>query len=157
MSMARFTPGALFRISVKDDHAYALMLASPGYVAFYGADVDFTEEGGPAGPPLFVVIVTDPTYSGRKLGKPMRIVPAGEFPPIPKFFRQSATGGECRIINRDAGQIVSAWPKDCIGLEQEAAWAADHIESRILDAYAGRPNLFAEALKSRLPGNQPYR
>jgi hypothetical protein len=152
--MARFTPGALFRIPVRDDHAYALMLASPGYVAFYGNDMSFTEDGAPTGAPLFIVMVTDPTYSGRKWGKPIRMVAAEALPSVPKFFRRSVTNkGDCKIIDKLAPpgrRVVSARPEDCVGLEGQAAWSAGHIESRILDACAGRPNLFAEHLKVKL-------
>jgi hypothetical protein len=148
--MPQFTPGALFRIPVEDDHAYALMLSKPGYVAFYGKDVEFDEAGAPAGPPLFTVLVTDPTYSGRKWGKPIRMISADELPRIPKFFRRSATGADLRIVDPEAGRVASARREDLEGLEALAAWTADHIKSRILDAYVGRPNLFAESLKPRL-------
>jgi hypothetical protein len=148
--MSQFMPGALFRIPVEDDHAYALMLSKSGYVAFYGKDVEFDDEGAPAGPPLFTVLVTDPTYSGRKWGKPIRMVSGDELPRIPKFFRQTATGADLRIVDPEAGRVASARREDLEGLEQEGAWTADHIKSRILDAYAGRPNRFAESLKPRL-------
>jgi len=126
------------------------MLSKPGYVAFYGKDVEFGEEGAPPGPPLFIVAVTDPTYSGRKWGKPIRTLPVEELPRIPRFVRQTATGTNIRIVDPEAERTWSARPEDCVGLERWAAWTADHIKSRILDAYAGRPNIFAEALKPKL-------
>ena len=54
------------------------------------------------------------------------------------------------IVDPETGRAASAHREDLEGLEQEGAWTADHIKSRILDAYAGRPNLFVESFKPRL-------
>jgi hypothetical protein len=55
---------------------------------------------------------------------------------------------DCMII--EPGRRVAATPSECIGLEPEAIWSAGHIESRIADAYAGRPNMFVESLRLKL-------
>jgi hypothetical protein len=147
----QFTPGALFRISAGQEFAYALMLAESPYIAFYPAHTSFEADGEPTSQPLFVVAVTREAYSTGKWGKPVRILSPGKVIPIPRFFWQNVTSkGACRILDPAAHRTFTASPDECIGLEREAVWDDVHIESRIIDAYAGRPNIWAESLKVRL-------
>jgi hypothetical protein len=147
----QFTPGALFRISAGQEFACALMLAEFPYIAFYPADANFETDGEPISQPLFVVAVTRGAYSTGKWGRPVRVLPPDKVIPIPRFFWQNVTGnGACRILDPVAHRTFTASPDECIGLERQAVWDDVHIESRIIDAYAGRPNIYAESLKVRL-------
>jgi hypothetical protein len=127
------------------------MLAEFPFIAFYPADAAFGGDGEPAGDPMFVVCVTRGAYSTGRWGKPLRVLPQGKFIPIPRFFSQSVTSkSACKIIDPAAGRTFTASPQDCVGLEREAIWDPEHIESRIIDSYAGRPNIYAESLKVRI-------
>lgn len=146
------TPGALYRIPIGvEDHAYAVMLALPGYVAFYSNDVEFSDTGSPIGAPLFVLIVAKSAYARGRWGSPIRYLKPHELIDIPKFFWQNVgVKSDCKIIDPASHRRISAKPADCLGLEREAVWEYPHIESRIADSYANRPNAFAESLRPRM-------
>ena len=46
---------------------------------------------------------------------------------------------QCAIIGSDGTVRRATWD-ECVGLEIASAWAAEHVEERIRDHYAGRPN-----------------
>jgi hypothetical protein len=120
-------------------------------MAFYGKGAVSDGQGLPVGPPLFVVLVTRAAYSTGRWGRPLRLLPENEIIPIPKFFSQGVINKfDCKIIDPVAHRKVTANPSECIGLEREAVWSPEHIESRILDTYAGRPNIYAESLQPKL-------
>jgi hypothetical protein len=146
-----FVPGSLFRVPVGDhDHAFALMLAEFPYVAFYGKDSSFDDAGVPVDAPMFTILVAKAAYSSGGWGKPIRQLSKEALPPIPRFFWQSPVKkSDCKIVE-PIKRRVPATPSECVGLESEAIWSAVHITSRISDAYAGRPNAFAESLRVKL-------
>jgi hypothetical protein len=147
----QFKPGALFKVPAGDDYGYGVMLSQFPYMAFYGKSAVSDEQGLPVGPPLFVVLVTKAAYSTGRWGKPLRLLPENETIPILKFFSQSVINKfDCKIIDPVAHRKVTARPSECIGLEREAVWSPEHIESRILDTYAGRPNIYADSLQPKL-------
>jgi hypothetical protein len=127
------------------------MLRDSPFIAFYPADASFDGDGAPTSQPLFVVGVSRSAYSTGKWGNAVRILPPDKVVPIPRFFWQNATSkGDCRILDHQARRTFTASPDKCVGLEREAVWDGVHITSRIIDAYAGRPNIYAESLKVRL-------
>jgi hypothetical protein len=48
-----------------------------------------------------------------------------------------------------AGGWAPATPKECVGLELAAVWAAEHIEERVRDHYQNRPNAHLAYMKLR--------
>ncbi|KAB1110456.1 hypothetical protein [Micromonospora aurantiaca (nom. illeg.)] len=149
--LVKFVPGSVFRVPAgPDNFAYGVMLSHFPYVAFFDKRTGFGEGGVPSIPPMFVLVVAKPAYSKGQWGQPVRIIPAESLPPVPRFFWQSPTNkNDCKIVE-PIKRRVPASPHDCVGLEAEAVWSASHIESRIIDAYAGRPNIFAESLRVKL-------
>jgi len=146
-----FQPGALFRIQVGEDLGYGMMLSDFPYMAFYGKDVEFGEPDDALREPLFVVMVIKGAFSTGRWGKPIRLLPKSAIPRIPLFFTQSVTSKrDCTIVDHEARRKVKATPQECIGLEREAVWSPEHVESRLEDYYADRPNIFAESLKPKL-------
>ncbi|WP_156365697.1 hypothetical protein [Nocardiopsis sp. NRRL B-16309] len=147
----KFSPGSLFKIKVGgDEYAYALMLAEFPYVAFYGKDVSIDDAGALEGSPMFVVAVEKSAYAAHGWGEFLHRIPKGNLPGIPRFFWQSPVRkNDCKIVE-PIKHRVPAKPSECIGLEAEAVWSFEHIESRIIDSYAGRPNHFVESLRVKL-------
>jgi hypothetical protein len=147
-----FEPGAMFRVPAGDDeYAYAVMLSKFPYVAFYHRDVTLNDAGTPVDPPMFVILVAKPAYAKGGWGKPIRRLPDGEIPPIPRFSWQDVTNrNNCKIVEPGVRRITAS-PSECAALEPEAIWSAEHIPSRILDTYAGRPNPIVEALRVKVP------
>ena len=146
-----FLPGAVFRVPVgTDDFAYGVMLSHFPYLAFYGKRIVFDGSGAASEPPMFVVVVSKASYATGGWGEPVRHLPVDSLHPVPRFFWQSPVNkNDCKIVE-PIKHRVTATPSDCVGLEAEAVWSAKHIESRIIDAYAGRPNIFAESLRVKL-------
>jgi hypothetical protein len=144
----RFTPGAVLRLPLPDGKpAYAVMLATFPYLAFYADDPGLAEGHAPAGEPIFTVAVQRKAYSTDGWGKVAFRLPPESLPPIPPFFRQDAMRPEqCEIVDASGGSRP-ATPAECAGLERSAVWGAVHVESRIRDHLAGRPNAFAESMK----------
>jgi hypothetical protein len=149
---AAFEPGAVLRIELGDQsHTYARMLAKGSWIAFYDGRVTVAEDPVEITkrPVLFALYVSDLAYErGRwlKVGNvPLEVAPI----PIPKQFIQSPPYLTCEIID-ESWNTRSASPEECIGLEHAAVWEAEHVEERLRDHYAGRPNPHAENAKVRL-------
>jgi hypothetical protein len=146
-----FVPGSLFKVPVQGhDHAFALMLAEFPYVAFYAKDASFDDAGAPIDAPMFTILVAKPAYASGGWGRPVRQLARDSIPAIPRFFWQSPVKkSDCKIVE-PIKRRVPATPSECVGLEPEAIWSADHIVSRIVDTYEGRPNAFVESLRVKL-------
>jgi len=146
-----FSPGAVFRVPAgPDDFAYGVMLSHFPYVAFYDKRVVFDDHGEASESPMFTVVVAQAAYAKGGWGEPVRRLAVESLYPIPVFFWQSPVNkADCKIVEPVKHRITAS-PADCAGLESEAVWGARHVESRITDAYAGRPNIFAESLRVRL-------
>jgi hypothetical protein len=144
----QFSPGLVFKIpAMGDDFAYGLMLNLSPYVAFYGRDVHFSNSGLPVDSPIFIVAVMKSAYSVGGWGSPIGRVSAGDIPPVPSYFRQdSIEQSYCRIIEASGREVVVA-AQECVGLERDAVWSAEHIASRISDFYAGRPNRYVRPVR----------
>jgi hypothetical protein len=146
-----FKSGDIFRVGAGSDaYAYGVMLSVFPYVAFYPKDTEFRVDDPPTEPPMFIVLVERSAYARGGWGAPIGRLPESLLPSIPRFFWQSEVNkADCKIVE-PIKHRVTASPADCVGLEPEAIWAKEHIESRILDAYAGRPNRFLESLRVKL-------
>ncbi|MFG2044867.1 hypothetical protein [Dactylosporangium sp. NPDC048998] len=144
----RFTPGGVLRVPLPDDDvAHAVMLAVSPYVAFYGGEEGFAENRLPDRPPLFVLAVQKNAYSTGGWGSILFRVREADLPEIPLFYRQDAMRPQdCEIVNA-RGATRKATPAECAGLERSAVWAAPHVESRLSDHFANRPNAFVESMK----------
>lgn len=63
----------------------------------------------------------------------------------PEFFKQDTISKKySRYFNNMETPATKA---ECIGLECAAVWDAEHVEERLVDHYAGRPNKWVESLK----------
>ncbi|MBC9730896.1 hypothetical protein [Streptomyces sp. TRM68367] len=148
----RFLAGNVLKVSVAaGSSAYALMLEKRPYIAFYaggeGAGGDLPDL---AKPPAFIVAVAKSAYSGGRWGDVLGRVSKDSLPAIPQFFRQNVMDpSDCEIVEAD-GQTRKASPADCVDLERSAVWSAEHIEKRLGDYFAGRPNAFVESMRVKL-------
>jgi hypothetical protein len=144
----RFVPGGVLRVPLAGDKvAYAVMFGAFPYVAFYGEDDGLASQRPPSGQPLFVVAVQKNAYSGSGWGSVLFRLAERELPPIPSFFRQNVMRpDDCEIVD-GSGATRKASREECSGLERSAVWAAVHVESRLQDHYADRPNVFLESMR----------
>lgn len=151
-----FEPGAVLRVDLDGQwHTYARMLAKSSWIAFYDGRVTTAE--GPVEivkrPVLFVVYVSPIAYDKGhwpKIGHvTLEVAPI----PIPNQFTQGIGSKACEIID-EFWNSRPASPQECIGLEPAAVWRPEHVEERLRDHYAGRPNWQVEHSKARLKGGR---
>lgn len=64
----------------------------------------------------------------------------------PKFFMQDALSGELSITTH-GGDRIPATREQCAGLERAAVWDPEHVEDRLVDHFASRPNKWVESLR----------
>lgn len=147
----RFMSGGVLKVPLPAKRAaYAAMLAAFPYVAFYGEDDGLAGCRAPSGQPLFVVAVQKNAYSGGDWGPILFRLDEVDLPQIPSFFRQNVMNADDCVIVDASGATRNASPSECVGLERSAVWAAIHIESRLQDHYASRPNAFLESMRLKM-------
>jgi hypothetical protein len=142
--------GDVVKISLGEGlHSYARVLPH-AVLAFYDC---FTHEELPLDrilscPVLFKVPVMD---SAVKSGRWPVVGSAPLEPELlkpPAYFMQDALHPDRFSISVD-GVERPATREEAHGLERLAGWSAEHIEDRLRDAHAGRPNKWVESLRLR--------
>jgi Domain of unknown function (DUF4259)/Immunity protein 26 len=149
----RFEPGAMLRVGLEDGtHTYARVLSRSPYLAVYDArrsDDDVDVEQIVRSPVLFVVAVSAAAYRSGRWQRVGWVPPLAAAVAIPEFFRQDIFDPrQCQVVDH-LGRERTATPQECVGLERDAVWAAEHIEERVRDHYQNRPNAHLEAMKLR--------
>jgi len=148
----QFTPGGVVQIPLSDGKiAYGVMLSKFPYWAFYPQTTEFGEDGAALGAPIFVVAVTKAAYSRGRWGKITMRLPESALPAIPLFVRQdSMRPSHCITVDANGNETPIS-VEEAKAFERSAVWAAEHIEDRLEDHYAGRPNKWAESLRVKDP------
>jgi hypothetical protein len=143
-------PGDVVRIALGDGfHAYARVMKEATF-AVYNAHVPDTQELPLAAfhtlPILFHIAVMDHAVKKGRWKILGNISPEMLSTEVPPKFIQDPLDRTNFSIYRD-GQIRRATREECIGLECAAVWEPEHVEDRIRDHYAGRPNKWSESMK----------
>jgi hypothetical protein len=143
--------GAIVKIELGDGHhTYARILDKANY-AFY--DIRTQEEITDlyqiiSRPILFIIAAYDDVVTkGRwlKIGK----LPLEEFLQVLpyKFIQDKQKPENFELYNSNTGETKPASKEECKNLECAAVWKASHVEERIRDHFAGRPNIWVEKMK----------
>jgi hypothetical protein len=155
MMMQRWTDGAIVSIPIgSGQHVLGQMLKFPEYAVF--GDVRSDAETAPTDADLarsrliFRVWVDRSSFSrGRwlKVGK----APIGEAlaAPVARFNQDPL---QPSVVVLHIGQDrVPTTVSECLSLnvERAAVWSAEHVEDRVRDYLAGRPNRWVELLRVR--------
>ncbi len=150
MAAAKWQPGAVIRRTLSDGYTYYGRLLEFPWAAFYDARTQEPLEESVeivAHRPLFTVaahksLIEDGGW--EVIGE----LPLEESlrPPKEQFIQDDLDPGDCRIID-DQGNSRDATPAECEGLEAAAVWEPEHLADRLIDHYAGRPNIWVEDLK----------
>lgn len=153
----RRQPGQIVRIDLGDGaHSYAQVLTEP-LLAFY----DRVYEG--SGPALEEIIALPVAFTLMVMNHAVKngrwpVVGRAPIPPAldwpPPFCKQDAITGELSIY-QEIPELAPhyerpAAPAECKGLETAAVWDPEHVEDRLRDHFAGRPNKWVEQLQPRL-------
>jgi hypothetical protein len=142
----------VIRKTLEDGFTYYGRLLRFPWVAFYDFRTkepvdDLTTTV--ANPTLFTVAAHKDLLADGEW-KSVGILPLEESlrPPRAQFIQDPFDPRKCRIIDL-TGNSRSATPEECEGLERAAVWEPEHIADRLMDHYAGRPNIWVEDLKLR--------
>lgn len=151
MARQHITVGAFLEIDLGNGYyAYARILERVSY-AFYDlhSSNKVTDLNSIASKPiLFIVAVyRSAVNSGRwvKIGKkPLE----KWFEVLPNQFVQDALHPErYSLYNPNSGVMTETDRENCIGLERAAVWEDVHVESRLKDHYANKPNIWVGQLR----------
>ncbi len=97
-------------------------------------------------PILFIIAVYNHAVTSgrwRKIGK-LPLEPNLERVPL-KFIQDPFDSTKFSLY--DNGIIRVSTREECEGLERSAVWEPEHVEERLRDHFAGRPNKIVERLK----------
>lgn len=142
--------GDVVRIPLESGYsAYALVLkeATVAVYDIYAAN-EISIEQLEQKPILFYVAVMDYAIK-RGRWKIVGNIPLGSIKadPPPKFIQDPLNKENFNIY--EGGQIRLASRSECRNLERASVWDPKHVEDRIRDHFAGRPNKWVESLKLR--------
>lgn len=145
-------PGQLVRVPVGEHfHTYGRLLSTQPYLAFYDCR---TEHEDPPSveivscPVLFVVatVYQPAVKEGRWV--PLDVVPLRDFDvEVPLRFHQPEGAADELSIVDGKGNVRSATPAECEGLERALVWVPRSVEDRLCDHYRGVPNAFVDIFR----------
>ena len=142
----------MVRIDLGDGtHTYATVMAEACF-AFYDArtTADLAAGAVVARPVLFIVPVMDHAVTRGRWLRVGHVPLAGALAEPPLLFVQDKIDPAKFFVYRD-GEMKPATRADCEGLECCAAWDPTHVEDRLRDHYAGRPNEWLESMRIKDP------
>jgi hypothetical protein len=148
----RLRVGDILKIDVGDGlHSYGQVAEEPLVVFFDGAFGEaLSPEQAIALPVLFRIWVHNHAVK-KGIWEVVGNLPLGpENAAEPYFYKQDAITGTLSLYHSsfaEAGWEHPASATDCDGLECAAVWDAEHVEDRLRDHYAGRPNEWVESLR----------
>ncbi len=95
---------------------------------------------------LFIIPVYDSAVKNGRWKKIGTIALEEQLQGLPLFFMQDDLDPN-KFSIYEKGEIRPATKEECEGLECAAVWEAEHVEERLRDHYANRPNEWVESLK----------
>lgn len=145
----RVTPGAILEIHTHDKFYYAQILQSKGCAFFNLERIKPLEDYSILlnAPVLFIIAVYhDVITKGKwvKVGE-MKIREGLKTEPY-QFIQDTLNSDSFELYNPNTGEIIPATKEEAKGLECAAVWEAEHVESRLRDYYAGKPNVWVQQL-----------
>lgn len=151
----RRKPGQIVRIDLGQGYcSYARVLNEP-LLAFHDVQYSAAQEvsleeviGSPVAFTLFVMNYAITRGRWPIIGR-VDLSPELQVPPA--FVKQDAFTGKLSIY-QTLPELAphyerAATANECIGLEVAAVWEPEHVEDRLRDHFAGKPNIWVESLK----------
>ncbi len=143
-----WTPGNVVEIALSGAWAYGHVIAFP-LVGFYSARRMKVAEIAALDNESFAFRIWVMKYAVGKKGWPV----IGSRPLSPEkaaepwFLKRDSLSGRLTKYRDSDQQVVDATPAEGENLECAAVWDAAHVESRLLDAFRGRPNKWLDSIK----------
>jgi hypothetical protein len=146
-----YKPGSFLRIPLEDGsfgYGRVLELLFDAFYDYRTTSPDSDLERIASKPILFRVSIRQPhPKSWELIG--WREIEERLAQPIVQFKQDIGNFRHCTIVDT-AGNVRTAEPHECVGLERLAVWEPHHVTARLLDTFMGRPNETVEHLKVRL-------
>jgi hypothetical protein len=142
------TVGDLVKIQLDSQwHVYARVLKEPLF-AFYDSrtDKELTFDEIKNLPVLFKIWVMKYAVTSGRWPVVGNYHLEESLKQVEKFFKQDCLNPQSISIYYE-GHEIPATREECIGLECAAVWDPEHVEDRLRDHYAGKPNKWVKALK----------
>lgn len=141
--------GAIVKIDLGDGFSsYARLLEVP-LIGFYDiyTDKDLPIDEIVSKPILFKVWVMKYAVSSCRWPKVGYQPLEAELKELPVFFRQDELQPSFFFLYYMGGREVRTTREQCEHLERAAVWEPEHVEERLRDHFAGRPNRWVESLR----------
>jgi hypothetical protein len=154
-SNPRWLEGQIVRVDLKNGtHSFGRVLRFP-FIAFYdhqiGDGEDLSIDVIVSSPIAFVISVMRYAVTSGRWPVIGRVRLTSELNEIPAFFKQDAVNGELSIY-QEVPELAPLYERPATlaevqGLECAAVWEPEHVEERLRDHFAGRPNKWVELLR----------
>lgn len=141
--------GDLLKVMLTEvQHSYVLVLPSARYAFFdYLGNEELSPEEIVKLKILFQLFVMDNAVTSGRWVIVGHAEPSLPFLQSPPFFKQDAINKTKFWLYLGDGKEVPATREQCSGLERYAVWDPEHVEDRLRDHYAGRPNKWVQSLE----------
>lgn len=97
--------------------------------------------------PLFFLSIYDYVITKGEWLKVGKLPIKDEHKVVPyKFMQDALNPNRFDLYNPNTGEITVTTKEQCEGLERSSVWEAEHVKSRIIDHFEGRPNIWVEQL-----------
>jgi hypothetical protein len=151
----RRTEGSIVKIPLGGGKAaYGLVLREP-LVAFFDGEYEEGDVPEPEAlldtPVAFRLMVMNHAVTQGRWPVVARISVPDPLKTPPPFCNQDGATGRLFIYHEIEPLAPhyerDATPEECRGLETAAVWDPEHVEDRLRDHFAGRPNIWMEQLR----------
>jgi hypothetical protein len=148
MARKRWQPGSVIRKRLGDGWNYYARLMEFPWAAFYDHRTKQPEDDLDAITPRPVrfTIAVHKDLLAEKEWEPIGRRPLDGSLQRPRAQVIWGIDPQHPRIMDDHGAIRPATPKECEGLEPAAVWEPEHVADRLMDAFAGRPNRWLQAM-----------
>jgi hypothetical protein len=149
-ALPHWTAGNVVEIELGGAWAYGQVVGSP-LMGFYAARSTRIADVGLLANEDFAFKIWVMKYAIGKRGWPL----VGHFDLSeakkvePWFFKKDLVSGRLTKYRDSTQEEIPASAVECRSLECAAAWDPKHIESRLADNLAGRPNVWVESLRAK--------
>jgi hypothetical protein len=145
-----WTSGNVVEIDLGGTWSYAQVITSP-LMGFYPARKKRPSDVAALKHEDFAFRIWVMKYAIGKNGWPIvgRFEVTKDEEAEPWFFTKDLVSGKLARYRDSTGEEISATVAECDALECAAAWDPKHVESRLADQFAGRPNKWVEAMRAK--------
>jgi len=150
MKRQKWTIGAIVKIPIHNNRfSYGQLLDKSSIAIFdINSSKEYSIQEILKSKTLFIVAIFNNIISTGRWQKIGKADLKEDFKILPlKFIQDNLNPIIFELYNPNTGEITKAGRGDCIGLERAAVWAAEHVESRIMDHFSRRENVWVQQLK----------